>query len=78
MADTYLGNTLINSDSSQTIAYVKQLKDDTIKSYVDNLSQKDQNRVPYDIKSAAGVFQKRMNEFFLSGWLAFHSFLLDE
>jgi hypothetical protein len=78
MADTYLGNTLINNDSSKTIAYIKQLKDDTIKNYINNLNDTDKGRVPSAIKNAAGVFQQTLNNFFLQGWLDFQRFLLDE
>lgn len=78
MAEMKISNTLVNDTSTGEIAYVEQLKDRLLKNYINTLETKDKNRIPADIKAEAGVFQERLNEFFIKHWVDFQAFLLDE
>ena len=81
MAQMNISNTLFNDTSTGVIAYVEQLKDRLLRTYIannPNYTTTDKGRIPVALKSEVGVFQEKLNEFFLDHWVAFQRFLLDE
>ena len=81
MAEMKISNTLVNDTSTGEIAYAEQLKDRLLKDYIANspdITNTDRERIPADMKAAAGVFQEKLNEFFLKHWVDFQRFLYDE
>lgn len=81
MAQMNISNTLFNDTSTGEIAYVEQLKDRLLRTYIannPNYSATDKGRIPAALKAEAGVFQEKLNEFFLDHWVDFQRFILDE
>lgn len=77
MAQVNISNTFWNDTSTGTIAFSEQLKERLLKDYIATLSELDRSRIPSDIQDISGVFQARLNEFFLEHYLAYEHFLND-
>ena len=73
MADTSLGNTLVNNDSTKTIAYAEQIKDREI-----DWSSENYDKVPTEFKTTGNKFQSKLNDFFLKHYNEWRHFLEDE
>lgn len=77
MAQVNISNTFWNDTSTGTIAFSEQLKERLLKDYIATLSELDRSRIPSDIQDISGVFQARLNEFFLAHYVAYEHFLHD-
>ena len=72
-----ISNTLWNDTSSGEIAYSEQLKERLLKDYIATLTETEKERIPAIIKSNSGVFQDKLNQFFLDHYIAYEHFLND-
>lgn len=73
MSQMNISNTLWNDTQEALLAYVKQLKDNSV-----NWNNPNYNKVPVEFKTEGNKFQDKLNDFFIRHYNEFQTFLTDK